>query len=534
MIKINSTTIKASEINCGNINLILGTNNSGKSTFIHELNDSLLNGEAQEKNVWIDKIKLSFSDIKNEFDSLFPNVSDSPSFQSVSDFNKLGLQNVYGATNWNELVFNEIRDKGNVSSQYEITKLPRKDAPFEYYRFIMGLKTLMEDCSNRLSGPFNATINRIMDPYSNIVHFLYVKEKIFSKISKHIKDVFKFDITFDDLMQGEKEIRTKPITKIKKEDKKELEKYVKFWEENSKGIGSQGDGIKAYLKICYALFNPAKNIILIDEPETFLHPPQRRNLGQFIAKNKKFRKQLFIATHDSEVVRGILSSPSKNNVKVFHFRNINNKFSFVCNESNKFSDSRRLNETTLNSFFHKTTVLCEAEDDRMIYQYVAEKYYSALSADFNFIGYNGKPEVIKNLEILRKLELNVCCIYDVDALYSNEIFDNSVGLSEAEASFVQKATSQLKELLKIGKKDSQKENFKMKGVSFIHDQLAKKIKRCIAILASHGVFIIENGCLESWTGIKKSEEKKVQSMINEINLSKSQKLKFFIKKVVNF
>ncbi|MHB8136246.1 MAG: ATP-dependent nuclease, partial [Anaerolineaceae bacterium] len=410
----------------------------------------------------------------------------------------------------------------------------QRNADFEYCRFVLGLKTLIEDCSQRLSGPFNATINKIKDPFSNIVHFLNVKRELFDEISKHIKSVFGFGIIFDDLVQGEKEIRIEPRTPITDENRKNPEEQVKYWEENSKSIAYQGDGIKAYLKICYALFNPAKSIILIDEPETFLHPPQRIALGKFISTHAKSGKQLFISTHDSEIVRGILNNGSKHNIKIFHLRNKNNNFSFVCNEGKDLSGSRQINESNLNSFFHKMTVLCEAEDDRMIYQYSAGKFFPDKANDVNFIGNNGKPETIKSLEFLRSLKLNACCIFDVDALYTKEILADFIGHNDENKKFICELVDEISTTLSIGKEDSRKNEFKEKGVDILSEELKQRALKVIELLSNCGIYIIKRGCLESWIEVDKSEKKKVQIMLNKIDTKDVSELKFFMQNVISY
>ncbi|MHB8136363.1 MAG: hypothetical protein ACYDH1_19310, partial [Anaerolineaceae bacterium] len=127
MIKIEKITINNDETDCADINLVLGANNSGKSTFIRELALSISGAEIHNGNVWVDKVKLKFSNVKSEFDALMPNVSNSLSFQSVSDLNKLGLGNVYQATNWSEPAFNGIRDKADLEFQYEIISNPQRN-----------------------------------------------------------------------------------------------------------------------------------------------------------------------------------------------------------------------------------------------------------------------------------------------------------------------------------------------------------------------------------------------------------------------
>ena len=49
-------------------------------------------------------------------------------------------------------------------------------------------------------------------------------------------------------------------------------------------------------------------MILLDEPEVFLHPPQALQLGEMISELVEPSQQIFIATHSADFLRGLLSS----------------------------------------------------------------------------------------------------------------------------------------------------------------------------------------------------------------------------------
>ncbi|MBK9339696.1 MAG: ATP-binding protein [Rhodoferax sp.] len=42
--------------------------------------------------------------------------------------------------------------------------------------------------------------------------------------------------------------------------------------------------------------------------EAFLHPPQARLLGEYIAKKRRGKSQLFIATHSTDILDGLMAS----------------------------------------------------------------------------------------------------------------------------------------------------------------------------------------------------------------------------------
>jgi predicted ATPase len=72
-------------------------------------------------------------------------------------------------------------------------------------------------------------------------------------------------------------------------------------------LDEQGDGIRSFVGISLALLILKRSLFLIDEPEAFLHPPQAFRIGAFIGEQAKQSRQIIIATHSVDVLRGILS-----------------------------------------------------------------------------------------------------------------------------------------------------------------------------------------------------------------------------------
>lgn len=75
--------------------------------------------------------------------------------------------------------------------------------------------------------------------------------------------------------------------------------------ESLENLNDQGDGIRSAVAILASLITTTHSLYLIDEPETFLHPPQARILGRNIVDLSQ-NKQCFISTHNIDLLRGML------------------------------------------------------------------------------------------------------------------------------------------------------------------------------------------------------------------------------------
>ena len=64
--------------------------------------------------------------------------------------------------------------------------------------------------------------------------------------------------------------------------------------------------------VLHVLAPISPSVLLLDEPEAFLHPPQARLLGEMIALERSSRAQLFLATHSPDVLHGLISVAPEN------------------------------------------------------------------------------------------------------------------------------------------------------------------------------------------------------------------------------
>ena len=82
-------------------------------------------------------------------------------------------------------------------------------------------------------------------------------------------------------------------------------------------LDEQGDGIRAFCGLIVATALVSRPIVLIDEPEAFLHPPQAFVAGRSLGILSQAEHQLFVATHSAEVLRGLLSENRAVNIMRF-------------------------------------------------------------------------------------------------------------------------------------------------------------------------------------------------------------------------
>lgn len=148
-------------------------------------------------------------------------------------------------------------------------------------------------------------------------------------------------------------------------------------------LRDEGDGFRSFVITFLTVFGSDRPVLLLDEPEAFLHPPQARRLGEIIGKRaKEGNSQLFIATHSRDILEGIISSRCEAPC-IVRLSRVNNKqcHSFVDAASigSVLTTSLRFTNI-LNALFASNVLLVEGPDDVV--------FFDALGLS---LGYSDRP-----------------------------------------------------------------------------------------------------------------------------------------------
>lgn len=141
-------------------------------------------------------------------------------------------------------------------------------------------------------------------------------------------------------------------------------------------LEEQGDGVRSYVGLLLHIIAGDHDVMLIDEPEAFLHPPQARLLGREIA-SQSAGKQSFIATHSADFLQGIMSSNSPTTIVRITRSNLDdpvNHPAILSSEAVRtlWADPLLRHSNILDGLFHDAVVLCEADTDCRYYSAVME------------------------------------------------------------------------------------------------------------------------------------------------------------------
>ncbi len=191
---------------------------------------------------------------------------------------------------------------------------------------------------------------------------------------------------------------------------------------STKPLQTQGDGMRAFAAVTSSVLSePTASVYLIDEPEAFLHPPQARLMGEFIATECRDRGQFFLATHSADFVYGALSA---NPQKVRVLRLQREGEANVVRELQTADVLRMVNDPVLRysgvigGVFCERAIICESYADCLFYNAILDldSVRGIRNPDVLFLHAGGVNAVHALAHQLKALGVRVDVIVDVDII----------------------------------------------------------------------------------------------------------------------
>nr|WP_298416256.1 AAA family ATPase [uncultured Halomonas sp.] len=185
-------------------------------------------------------------------------------------------------------------------------------------------------------------------------------------------------------------------------------------------LESQGDGFRGFVAVVLSLLLSKDKVVLLDEPEAFLHPEQARRLGRWMADHiDAFPCQVIVATHNSNFLSGVLSG--KQPAAIFRLNRTENQTNFcpiTAEATQALSTSPILSsQRVLEGIFARGVVVCEADSDRIIYSSVATHVHD--NQELLFIHAHNKQTIKDVVALLKQATIPVAAIVDIDLLNSD-------------------------------------------------------------------------------------------------------------------
>jgi hypothetical protein len=286
-------------------------------------------------------------------------------------------------------------------------------------------------------------------------------------------------------------------------------------------IDTLSDGIVCFTGLIAAAVSLPHRILLIDEPEAFLHPPLARLLGSSLASLTQERHaSLLAATHSAEFLMGCIESGTDTTiVRLTYESGVAGARVLAPAELRALITDPLLRSTdALSGLFHRGVIVGESDSDRAIYEEINRRLVTVNRGTPDTFFTNGQnwqtiPRVIGPL---RQLGVPAAAIIDVDTVTGPKAewdkYYKAMNLDETTAASLEtKRAAVAGSLRALGNDATGKALCKTTGVRGLSTTDRAAARVLLTELGKRGIFVVEVGELESWLaplGVARSSKAK--------------------------
>jgi ABC-type ATPase involved in cell division len=397
------------------VTAVVGPNNAGKSTFLREI-QGVLGRQSYEGpavgNHFVRSYDLDEVDEPDSFDQFRERVDANNARRPPGSYS----DGTWDQSSW-KLSNGHVISESNLNDYWNSSLGFGPLAPY--------VCTLM-DASNRLHlANTSPAYDAVRDSPSSAVQRLYADRAYEATLSNLTLKAFGVALTVNRYAGSQIYLHV-GAPQLPEQSAPQSEEYLQELRALPL-IDEQGDGFRAFIGMALSVIAGSHPVVLIDEPEAFLHPPQARLLGQFLAEQHAAGTQVIVSTHSEDIVAGLTSAPG-HDVAIVRLTRQGDQSSVAQlapdDVQRLYTDPLIRYYDMLNGLFVRGVILCEADSDCTYYRAVLDQIDTAQGMDsgLHFTHAGGKSRVHVALEAFRRTKVPVAALLDDDLLQDEQEF----------------------------------------------------------------------------------------------------------------
>ncbi|MBN2089252.1 AAA family ATPase [candidate division KSB1 bacterium] len=484
--------------------LFVGPNNSGKSLILREIRNYIRSGPKTNFKI-IDGIGVKIFSEK-EVNSLLEEC------RSLLPPGKVLPQDSLRVSSFkpdDKTVESRDIDLKHLFHKLEEYRTRKESGIKEWWRMhpkvvfsdFISLFTVFFDGQVRLTLTQDHPAGDLQDNPGNYLVALFKNDTLRERVRKIIYEAFGFYFAIDPTHSGFLKIRMSKRPPSEPKEERALDSDAINFHSEATYIGEFGDGVKAFTGIISSLICSNHRIMLIDEPEAFLHPTLSRKLGREMANLANERSgHVFASTHSSHFLMGCIDSGQPINiVRLTYNEPIATARLLQSKKVKQLMRDPLLRSTkVLEALFTFGAVVCEGDSDRAFYDEVncrLQMEERNAVPDSIFLIAQNKQTVRKIIKPLREMGIPAAAILDFDIFKNNDLPEL------LKACFVpSEIVHSLGQLRGDVVKHFEELDMKKGGIGLLSGGAVESCQSLLDQLAEYGVFVVPCGELENWLG----------------------------------
>lgn len=473
------------------VTIFVGPNNSGKSLILQELHRYCHTGVQSQKNLLIDS--MVFDELTKE--------------EALKKLAECELSHLPDECLMEGSVVVGKRG-GRIYGQKEqlLRCLEQPNShPADYAQFFLQSDNLMLSGSTRINLVDEQEGGDLQEPPSTSMQLLFRDETKRTEVRRIVFEAFGRHLVIDPTKLGKLNVKLSNTAPESSDFERSLSEAAIAYFNEALAVQGMSDGVRAYTGIVMEMVAGDPAILLMDEPEAFLHPSLAFSLGREAALAcSKAHKRLFASTHSPQFLMGVIQSGVPATIVRLTYQSGKATARILPSASLlKLMRNPLLRSSgTLTGLFYEFVIVTESDADRAFYQEINERLLRFMPEwgipNCLFIHSQNKQTLKTIIKPLRGLGIPTAGIVDVDVLKDGggvwtELL-SSVNIPELE----HQALGTIRAAIK-GECESTGKNMKRDGgVAILQKAQREAADNLFDKLAQYGLFVVRGGELESW------------------------------------
>lgn len=479
------------EISTPAVTVFVGPNNSGKSKVISEINYYCRMGSKDANSLILDEIS-------------FENLNEEDTLKLISHFTITPTEHEHVPPE--QILFGSRHGRSQHSLQWLKQTIQNPQSNHAgYCQWFLTHSVLMLDGRSRITLVEDQVAGDLHQAPQSSLQVLLRDNKKRHEVRRIMYEAFDTHFVIDPTNLGQLRIRLSSRAPHDDLEERGIHQEAVDFHSKAAPISLSSDGVKAFTGIVTELIAGDPRVVLIDEPEAFLHPSLASKLGYEISRAALSEgKRVFVSTHSPSFVMGCIHSGAPVNIVRLTYRGgIATSRVLPSADILELMRNPLLRSTgVLSGLFYEFVVVTESDADRAFYQEVNERLLRFIPScgipNCLFINAQNKQTIQTIIRPLRELGIPTAGIVDIDILkdggstWTNMLTSASVPtISHNSLATMRVAVKQAMDATGLNmKRDG--------GVDILKGEEKEAAINLLEQLADYGMFVVPKGELESW------------------------------------
>ncbi len=473
------------------VTVFVGPNNSGKSKVLSEIEQYCRSGNKTTTSVILDDVE-------------FVGLTAEKSAEAIEHIKQ--PINPGEAINVDHILIGRrgTRQQVPLGSLTQFIQNPQANLP-AFCQWFLTHNTLMLDGRSRINLVNQQAAGDLQQVPQSSFQVLFRDDIKRHEVRRIVFDAFGSHFVIDPTSLGQLRVRLSDRAPASNLEERGIHAEAVQFQAKAQLIDFASDGVKAFTGTITELIAGDPRVVLIDEPEAFLHPSLASKLGYEISRAAlKADKRVFASTHSPTFVMGCIQSGSPVNIIRLTYRGgVATSRVLPSAEILKLMRNPLLRSTgVLSGLFYEFVIVTESDADRAFYQEVNERLLR-FKPDWGipnclFINAQNKQTIQTITRPLRQLGIPAAGIVDVDVLKEGGTNWTNLLTGANVPTISHAALAALRTAVKSAMDGTGRDMKRDGGVSILKEPDQEAARNLLQQLDDYGIFVVPGGELESW------------------------------------